>query len=118
MSKDLSPIEAEQLRDIRARLNRVPKGELGDKSVGPLTKGFFVICGRVGLSPQTGGTPIATLGELKTSIAEADLTKLKQIIQQLEGLRADPKVWRAIFNFGILQAIATRRLVIGGKEQP
>lgn len=116
MSLALSPAEAEQLRDLRSRLNRTPKDALGDKSVGPLTKGFFTLCGRVGLSPQTGGQPIATLGELKTAVGEADLTRLKQIIQQLEGLRADPKVWRAVFNFGVLQAILTRRLILGGKE--
>jgi hypothetical protein len=117
MSLALSPVETEQLRDLRSRLNRTPKDALGDKSVGPLSKGFFTLCGRVGLTSQSGGAAIPTLGELKTAIGEADLTRLKQIVGQLEGLRGEPKVWRALFNFGVLQAILTRRLVLGGKEQ-
>jgi hypothetical protein len=119
MSLALSPVETEQLRDLRARLNRVPKGAMGDKSVGPLSKGFFVVCRRVGLAPQGGGAPLATLSDLKTAVAEAELTRLKQIVAQLEGLRsADAKVWRQTFDAGVLQAILTRRLVLGGKEQP
>ena len=57
----LSAIETEQLRDIRARLNRVPKGPAGDKSVGPMSKGFFDVCARVGLAAaapvRARGTP-------------------------------------------------------------
>jgi hypothetical protein len=117
MSLALSPVEAEQLRDLRARLNRTPAGQLGDKSVGPLSHGFFVVCGRVGLAPQSGGAAIATLGELKTAIGEADLIRLKQIVKQLEGQRGEVKVWRALFNAGVLQAVLTRRLVLGGREQ-
>lgn len=118
MAVTLTPVETEQIRDLRARLNRVPKGTMGDKSVGPLSKGFFVLCGRVGLSPQSGGQPIATLPEMKTAIGEGDLTRVKQIIAQLEGLRGsvDAKVWRQIFDSGVLTAILTRRLVLGGKE--
>jgi len=119
MSPALSPVETEQLRDLRARLNRVPKGALGDKSVGPLSKGFFVLAPRVGLAPQAGGAPNGTLGELRAAIADADLVRLKQIVGQLEALRgADAKVWRPLFDAGVLQAVLTRRLVLGGKEQP
>lgn len=119
MSLALSPVETEQLRDLRARLNRVPKGALGDKSVGPLSKGFFVIASRVGLSPQSGGAPSVTVADLKAVIVEADLVRLKQIVAQLEGLKgADAKVWRALFDAGVLSAVITRRLVLGGKEQP
>jgi hypothetical protein len=119
MSLALGPIETEQLRDLRARLNRVPKGAQGDKSVGPLSKGFFVLCGRVGLAPQSGGAPAATLADLRTAIAEADLIRLKQIVAQLEALRsADAKIWRQLFDAGVLAAVITRRLVLGGREQP
>lgn len=119
MTLALSPVETEQLRDLRARLNRTPRGAQGDKSVGPLSKGFFVLAGRVGLSPQSGGTPAATVADLKAAIADADLIRLKQIVAQLEGLKggADPKVWRALFDAGVLSAVLTRRLVLGGKEQ-
>jgi hypothetical protein len=119
MTLALSPVETEQLRDLRARLNRVPKGAAGEKSVGPLSKGFFVLCGRVGLTPQSGGAPVATLGELNTAVAEADLVRLKQIVAQLEALRsADAKTWRALFDAGVLSAVLTRRLILGGKEHP
>lgn len=118
MSLELSPVEAEQLRDLRSRLNRTPKGAAGEKSVGPLSKGFFVLCNRVGLAPQKGGEPIATLPEMKAALAEADLIRVKQIVAQLEALRAgvESKVWRQIFDYGVLQAVLTRRLVLGGKE--
>jgi hypothetical protein len=118
MTIALSPVEAEQLRDLRARLNRVPRGAMGDKSVGPLSKGFFVVCNRVGLSPQSGGQPLATLPEMKAALAEGDLIRVKQIVAQLEGLKGsvDPKVWRQIFDSGVLSAVLTRRLVLGGRE--
>ena len=117
MALVLSPVEAEQIRDLRARLNRVPAGSLGDKSVGPLSKGFFVVCGRVGLTPQTGGDGFASVAELKTTIAEADLIRLKQIVGRLQSLQAqDFKVWRTLFNHGVLQAVLTRRMILGGRE--
>ncbi|MDB5438745.1 MAG: hypothetical protein JWM33_1172 [Caulobacteraceae bacterium] len=119
MALALTPIEAEQLRDLRSRLNRVPAGPLGDKSVGPLSKGFFVTCGRVGLEPQSGGEGFGSVPELKTAIAQADLIRLKQIVARLQSLQAaDFKIWRMLFGHGVLQAILTRRLILGGKEQP
>lgn len=105
----LSAIETEQLRDIRARLNRVPKGVLGDKSVGPLSKGFFDVCARAGLP----GAGEADLGQ----IAEADLAVLNGVVGRLRKVREDAKAWRAVFDGGVLQAVVTRRLVLGGKEQ-
>jgi hypothetical protein len=95
----LSAVEVEQLRDIRSRLNRVPKGQLGDKSVGPLSKGFFDVCARA-----IGDVP--ALGELRRQVAE--LLALKA---------SDPAAYRKLFDAGVLQAIATRRLVLGGRER-
>jgi hypothetical protein len=93
----LSAVEVEQLRDIRSRLNRVPKGQLGDKSVGPISKGFFDVCART-IGPQ--------LDELRREVAE------------LQALKAsDPAAFRKAFDGGMLQAIATRRLVLGGRER-
>ena len=105
----LSAIETEQVRDLRARLNRVPKGPLGDKSVGPLSKGFFDVCARVGLSGEGAGDP--------AGIAEADLPTLNRIVASLRKLREEPKAWRSAFDAGVLQQVLTRRLVLGGKEQ-
>ena len=106
----LTVVETEQVRDIRARLNRVPKGALGDKSVGPLSKGFFDVCARVGLAGA------ATAAE--SAVAEADLGTLNGVVASLRKLREDPKAWRAQFDSGVLQAVLTRRLVLGGREQP
>ena len=96
----LSAVEVEQLRDIRSRLNRVPKGSLGDKSVGPLSKGFFDVCAR--------------------TISQADpaLAGLRREIAELQALKAaDPAAYRKAFDAGVLQAIATRRLALGGRER-
>jgi hypothetical protein len=106
----LSAIETEQLRDLRARLNRVPKGQLGDKSVGPFSRGFFDVCARAGLP----GAGAADVGQ----IADADLATLNGVVATLLKTRDDPKAWRALFDGGVLQAVLTRRLVLGGKEQP
>ncbi|MDB5453253.1 MAG: hypothetical protein JWO33_1831 [Caulobacteraceae bacterium] len=105
----LSAIETEQLRDLRSRLNRVAKGPLGDKSVGPLSKGFFDVCARVGL-PGAGEAQIGR-------IAEADLATLNGVVASLRRLRDDPKAWRSHFDSGALQSVLTRRLVLGGREQ-
>jgi len=95
----LTNVETEQLRDIRSRLNRVPKGSLGDKSVGPLSKGFFDVCARTfGDGPQ--------VASLRGEVAELQALKA-----------ADPKAYREAFDAGVLQAIVTRRLVIGGRER-
>jgi hypothetical protein len=95
----LTNVEVEQLRDIRSRLNRVPKGSLGDKSVGPLSKGFFDVCAR-------------TIGEGPA------LVDLRREIAELQALKAaDPAAYRKAFDAGVLQAIATRRLVLGGRER-
>jgi len=95
----LSAVETEQLRDIRSRLNRVPKGSLGDKSVGPLSKGFFDVCART-------IADVPALADLRREIAELQALKA-----------ADPAAYRKAFDAGVLQAIATRRLVIGGRER-
>jgi hypothetical protein len=95
----LSAVEVEQLRDIRARLNRVPKGSLGDKSVGPLSKGFFDVCART-------IADVPALTDLRRQVA--DLLALKA---------ADPTAYRKAFDTGVLQAVVTHRLVLGGRER-
>ena len=109
----LSAVEVEQLRDIRSRLNRVPKGQLGDKSVLPLSRGFFDVCARVGLPIGPEVLPISA--EL---VAKADLPILGRVVSWFHALReADPKAYRKLFDEGLPQAIATRRLVLGGRER-
>lgn len=111
----LSNIGAEQVRNLRARLNGVPKGSLGDKSVGPLTKGFFDVCARVDLSPAAAAE-VASPADLKALAKSADLAALQSLVGALQKQRADnPAGWRAWWDEGVLQAILSRRLVLAGR---
>jgi hypothetical protein len=113
ITASLSAVEVEQLRDIRSRLNRVPKGQLGDKSVGPISKGFFDVCARVGLTADA----VATAPSLE-AVKDADIGALRRQIGGLQALKqSEPAAYRRLFDGGVLQAIATRRLVLGGRER-
>lgn len=116
MADGLTANETEQIRDLRSRLNRMPRGPLGEKSVGPLSKGFFDVCARVGLAPAPAGDLPADLAE---AIRTADLTRLCVIVGGLQAQRqANPSAWRgAYMDTGLLQAVFTRRLILGGREQ-
>jgi len=112
----LSDIGAEQVRDLRARLNRVPKGGLGDKSVGPLSKGFFDVCARVDLAPAAASPELTTPAALVEAAKAADIAGLQALVGGLQKLRAaKPEAWRAWWDAGVLQAVLTRRLVIAGR---
>lgn len=114
----LSAIETEQVRDLRARLNRVPKGPAGDKSVGPLSKGFFDVAARVGLPAPPADAPPPSPEAALAAATEADMAGLAALVGRLAAFRAaSPEKWRAYFDAGVLQAILTRRLVLGGKER-
>jgi hypothetical protein len=111
----LSNVGAEQVRDLRARLNRVPKGTLGDKSVGPLSKGFFDVCARVDL-PTAAAAEVASPAALNAAAKMADLAALQSLVGALQKQRAgNPAGWRAWWDAGVLQAILTRRLVLAGR---
>ena len=111
----LSNIGAEQVRDLRARLNRVPKGALGDKTVGPLSKGFFDVCARVDLQPAAP-VDVATPAALNAAAKSADLATLQSLVGALQKQRTgNPAGWRAWWDEGVLQAILTRRLVLAGR---
>ncbi|MDB5444501.1 MAG: hypothetical protein JWP86_33 [Phenylobacterium sp.] len=115
----LSDIGAEQVRDLRARLGRVPKGALGDKSVGPLSKGFFDVCARVGLEVLVDGTQPASPGELLEAVEAADMAGLQKLVTGLHAIRAaNPSGWRAWMDQGCLQAVLRRRLVLAGRLPP
>ena len=117
---DLSAVAVEQLRDLRARLNRIEPGPMGERSVAPLTKGFFDVCARVGLERLPGAKglePAARIG-LPGLAKEADLAALRAMVSVLAVVReTSGGAWRCWMNTGILQAILTRRLVLGGKER-
>lgn len=112
----LTAVELEQVRAMRSRLNRVPKGVLGDKSVGPLSKGFFDVCLNVGLEPSPGG-PV-TVADLTQAASEGDILALRKAVGGMAALKqADAKAWRTIFDLGLMQAILTRRLVLADRER-
>jgi len=116
MTLVLSAVETEQLRDLRARLNRVPKGSLGDKSVAPLSRGFFDLAARVGLS-RLEEASAAGVPAIK-AVAEADMGGLRRAVTALHALKeAQPPAFRRSFDEGLLQAVVTRRLVLGGRER-
>jgi hypothetical protein len=112
----LTPVGVEQLREIRSRLNRVPKGALGDKSVAPLSRGFFDICARVDL--PSDGEAAAVAVKSVSEVLEADFAGLRRLVCALRLLQpANPAAYRSLFDAGVLQAIATRRLVLDGRER-
>ncbi|CAN5341861.1 hypothetical protein BH11PSE2_BH11PSE2_06730 [soil metagenome] len=119
MTATLTAVETEQVRDLRARLNRIPKGVLGDKSVGPLSKGFFDVCARVGLPVSGQQGQAVAIAALIGQTAEADLEALAKLVSGLRALRdGEARRWRDVFDAGVLQAVLTRRLVLAGREQP
>ncbi len=82
--------DAELLRDLRSRLNRLPPSAAAREV---LASAFFKACARVGL--------------------EADASVLA-----LTALRRDePDTFRKALADGALQAVLTRRLVLAGREQ-
>ena len=116
---DLTAVEVEQLRDLRARLYRIEPGPLGERSVGPLTKGFFDVCARVGLGRHLDGMAFdaAAKAGLPDAAKDADLEALRRMVSNLYVVRETAGgAWRGWLNTGILQAILTRRLVLAGKE--
>lgn len=112
----LTSVELEQVRDMRSRLNRVPKGTLGDKSVGPLSKGFFDVCANAGLEPLAGAP--MSVADLAQAASEGDMAALRKAVGGMAALKqTNAKAWRTIFDLGLMQAILTRRLVLAGRER-
>jgi len=114
----LSAIEAEQLRDLRSRLNRLPTNPaLAAKSIGPLSRGFFDLCIRIGLV-GAAGPPIAD--SAKALVCQADHAgpcELRGLVAALEQLhRSGSDRWPAIVAGGVLQAAISRRLALAGRE--
>ena len=114
----LSDIATEQVRDLRARLNRLPKGALGDKSVGPLSKGFFDVCARAGLAvlAENPTLDVTAPGVLLEAAETGDMAVLQNLVAALHTLRnSNPSGWRWWVDQGYLQAILRRRLVLAGR---
>ncbi len=117
---DMTAVEVEQVRDLRARLNRIEPGPMGERSVGPLTKGFFDVCARVGLQRHADakGFDASARAGLPDLAKDADMTGLIGLVSGLFVVReASGGAWRGWMNTGVLQAILTRRLVLAGKER-
>jgi hypothetical protein len=114
----LSATDTEQLRDLRSRLNRVAAvaPTVAAKSIGPLTRGFYDLCVRVGLEPTAPAT-----GSGRAWIAQAadhaGMDRLRALIGALvERQRSDPARWNEVVATGALQAVISRRLALAGRE--
>jgi hypothetical protein len=114
----LSATDTEQLRDLRSRLNRVAAvaPAVAAKSIGPLTRGFYDLCVRVGLEPTA---PAAGAGKawIAQATDQAGMDKLSALVGALvEQQRSDPARWNEVVATGALQAVISRRLALAGRE--
>lgn len=91
--------DAELLRDLRSRLNRMPPSPSAREVLATAALKSF---GRVGLG--VGATGV--LSELGAAAAELSELRARQ-----------PDAFRKAVVDGALQAVLTRRLVLAGREQ-
>lgn len=113
----LSPTETELLRDIRSRLNRKAVSEAALYSLG---SAFVTACERVDM-PPTDPIPVEQISApaFVKAANGADLKTLQRLVATLRDYRVKhPKQWPALVAGGVPQAILSRRLALGGREQP
>ena len=110
--------EAEQLRDLRSRLNRLPPNPaLAAKSIGPLSRGFFDLCIRIGLAGAPHPSICDSAKALAAQADHAGVAELRGMVSALEQMhRSAPARWPEIVAGGVLQAVISRRLALGGRE--
>jgi hypothetical protein len=114
----LSAHETEQLRDLRSRLNRVAANPAtAAKSIGPLSRGFFDVCVRTGLAGAPRPICADSAKALAAQADQADIAELRGLVSGLEQMhRTAPDRWSGIAGGGVLQAVLSRRLALGGRE--
>lgn len=113
----LGPVETELLRDVRSRLNRKAVSE---QALYALGAAFLQACGRVDM-PPTEPIPVEQISApaFVKAAGGADLKTLRRLVATLRDYRAaHPKQWPALVAGGVPQAVLSRRLVLGGREQP
>ena len=113
----LTAVETEMVRDMRSRLNR---RAISDAAALSLGGAFLQVCVRVDIEPQATHPITDTAPHAIARAAEgADMALLRRLVFALHTARQEaPKSWNAIVAAGAPQAILSRRLVLGGKEQP
>lgn len=113
----LGPVETEMLRDIRSRLNR---RAVSDAALFSLGSAFLTACTRADIPPTTAVPAKVLSGALVVKIAAtADIATLSRLVATLAEHRTlDPKCWPTLVAAGAPQAILSRRLILGGREQP
>ena len=113
----LTAVETEMVRDMRSRLNR---RAISDAAALSLGGAFLQVCTRVDIAPEAGTKGVDLTPHLIARSADsADMATLRQLAFALFKARQDaPKTWNAVVAAGAPQAILSRRLVLGGKEQP
>jgi hypothetical protein len=114
----LSAVEAEQLRDLRSRLNRLPPNPaLAARSIGPLSRGFFELCMRIGFVGAAGLSIADSAKALASQAEQAGPCELRALVGSLEQLhRTGAPRWSEIVTGGVLQAVISRRLALAGRE--
>lgn len=113
----LSDFETERLRDLRSRFAR---RAVSDAALLTLGTACFQLMEQMDLQ---GGEafPVQNLSVpgLIKSAADADLPMLARLLATLKAYKAaQPKLWAAAVKAGAPQALITRRLILGGREQP
>lgn len=116
-SHPLTPVETELARDMRSRLNR---RAISDAAALSLGTAFFQACARLDIAPEQSPPPSDAAPHAIARAAEAaDMALLRRLSFALFTAKSEnPKGWNAIVAAGAPQAILSRRLVLGGKEQP
>lgn len=111
----LSAVEAEALRDMRARLNR---RAVSDAALLTLGVAFTQVCARVGLS---GAEPLPAErlsgpAVVKAAAAAAMPTLARLVATLAENRKSRPADWPALVAAGAPQAVLSRRLALAGRE--
>lgn len=113
----LSAVETELLRDVRSRLNRKAVSE---QALYALGSAFVTACERTDMAPTTA-IPVDQISApaFVKAASGADLKTLRRLVATLRDYRAaHPRQWPTLVAGGVPQAVLSRRLVLGGREQP
>jgi hypothetical protein len=113
----LSDFETERLRDLRSRLSRRAISDAALLTLGTATFQLLEQMGLAGAEPY----PVESLSipALIKTAEGANTPTLARLVATLKVYKtAQPKAWAAAVAGGAPQALITRRLVLGGREQP
>jgi hypothetical protein len=113
----LSDFETDRLRDLRMRLNR---RAISDAALLTLGNACFQLLEQM---PEGKGEPYPvenlSIPTLIKTAETANLPTLARLAATLKAYKAaQPQLWAKAVAAGAPQALISRRLVLGGREQP